>query len=47
VYCRYRSINTESNAFKSKVAPFMGTMALLKALGFQKDETEGKLVLQG
>lgn len=41
---KYRSISTESNAYKTKVAPYMGGTALLKALGFEKSE-EGKLTL--
>ena len=41
---KYRSISTESNAYKTKVAPFVGGASLLKALGFLKNE-EGKLVL--
>jgi PUB domain len=44
---RYRSINTESNAFKSKLAPLVGPVLLLKALGFVKNEEEGKFVLDG
>ena len=46
-YRRYRSINTESNAFKSKLAPLVGPVVILKALGFQKNEEEGKFVLEG
>lgn len=44
---RYRSINTESNAFKSKLGPLVGPVLLLKALGFVKNEDEGKFVLDG
>ena len=44
---RYRSINTESNAFKSKLAPLVGPVLMLKALGFVKNEEEGKFVLDG
>lgn len=35
---KYRSINTDSNAFKTKVAPLKGGVALLKAIGFEKNE---------
>ena len=41
---KYRSINTESAAYKAKLAPNVGPAALLKALGFEKN-SEGKLVL--
>ena len=41
---KYRSISTESNAYKTKIAGFVGGASLLKALGFEKKE-EGKLVL--
>ena len=41
---KYRSINTESAAYKAKLAPNVGPAALLKALGFEKN-AEGKLVL--
>jgi len=47
---RYKSISTESNAFKSKVAPLLGATSLLKAVGFQKgasEEDEGKLKFIG
>jgi hypothetical protein len=46
---RYQSISTESNAFKSKLAPLVGPLILLKALGFQKGEgaDEGKLKFEG
>ena len=40
---RYRSINTESAAYKSKLANLVGPAALLKALGFAKSEDDGKL----
>ena len=47
VLLRYRSINTESNAFKSKLAPLVGPVLMLKALGFIKNEDEGMFVLDG
>jgi hypothetical protein len=34
---KYRSIKTDSNAFKTKVAPLVGGIALLRALGFEKN----------
>jgi UBX domain-containing protein 1/4 len=43
---KYRSISTESNAYKTKIAPFVGGGSLLKALGFEKGDEEGKLVLK-
>lgn len=39
---KYRAINPDSAAFKAKLASLVGPMALLRALGFEKDE-EGKL----
>jgi hypothetical protein len=44
---RYRSINTDSNAFKTKLAPLVGPLLLLKAVGFEKDESDGKLKYAG
>lgn len=44
---KYRSINTESAAYKSKIAPLVGPLALLKTLGFEKDENDGKLKFGG
>ena len=41
---KYRSINTQSNAFKTKLQPFVGPMNILRSLGFEKDE-EGKMRL--
>jgi len=38
---KFRSINTESAAYKNKLQPFIGTSSLLKAVGFA--EEEGKL----
>ena len=43
---KYRSINTESNAYKTKVAPLKGGMALLRALGFEKNENSLDLSLE-
>lgn len=43
---KYRTINAESAAYKSKLAPLVGPAALLKAIGFEKLE-EGKLKLEG
>ena len=39
---RYRSINTESAAFKSKLTNLVGPLNLLVAVGFEKQE-DGKL----
>ena len=44
---KYRSINTESTAFKTKLARLVGPLALLKAVGFEKSEEEGKLHFKG
>jgi len=43
---KYRSINMESNAFKTKVAPLKGGVALLRAIGFEKNATSLDLSLQ-
>lgn len=42
---KYRSINAESAVYKSKLSSLVGPAALLKALGFEKND-EGKLVLR-
>jgi len=42
---KFRTINMENNAFRSRVKPFVGGVALLKALGFVKNDEEGTLVL--
>lgn len=42
---KYRMINTEGKAYKSRVAPLVGPLILLKAVGFVKNEEEQKLVL--
>jgi hypothetical protein len=47
VATRYKSINPDSNAFKTKLAILIGPMALLKAAGFDKDESDGKLKYNG
>jgi hypothetical protein len=44
---RYKSINVESAAFKSKLSQLVGPMILLKAVGFEKDESDGKLKYNG
>ena len=45
---RFRSINTESGAFKTKLAPLVGPVSLLRLLGFQKaPDDETKLRLDG
>jgi UBX domain-containing protein 1/4 len=38
---KYRSINMESNAFKTKLTPILGTVNLLLAVGFEKMSEEG------
>lgn len=43
---KYRAINTESNAFKTKLAHIVGPVLLLKAVGFEKNEEDGKLHYQ-
>jgi thiol-disulfide isomerase/thioredoxin len=42
---KYRSISTESNAYKTKIAPFVGGTNVLKSLGFEKNDDGNKLVL--
>jgi hypothetical protein len=43
---RYRAVNTESKAFKAKLAPLVGPMAILKAVGFANGD-DGKLHFEG
>jgi len=42
---KFRSINLENKAFKSRVAPVLGGSSLLKAIGFTKDDVEGRWFL--
>lgn len=42
---KFRTINMENQAFKSKVKPFVGAKPLLMAVGFQKPEGIGNEVL--
>ena len=42
---KYRSINAESKAFTNKLKPFLGSVTILKACGFDKNEEEGKYIL--
>ena len=42
---KYRSINAENPKFKQRIAQLIGGVALLKAVGFEKDDAEGKFVL--
>lgn len=44
---KYRSINCESAAFKSKLAHLVGPAQLLRAVGFEKNEEDGKLKFDG
>lgn len=43
---KFRSINAESNAFKNKLVPLAGTVALLKSVGFLKSTAEEKYIMQ-
>jgi thioredoxin 1 len=43
---KYRSINTEGNAFKTKLGRLVGPVTMLRALGFEKTD-DGKLKLEG
>ena len=42
---KFKTINTENKAFKTNVIPFVGTKALLLAVGFKQAEGGGALVL--
>ena len=42
---KYRSINMEGKAYKSKLGHLVGPSALLKAVGFRLNDTGDKLVL--
>ncbi|CAM9811809.1 unnamed protein product [Chrysoparadoxa australica] len=42
---KFRTINLDNKAFKTRVGGCLGGVAFLKALGFVKDPTESKLVL--
>eukprot|EP01034_Spumella_vulgaris_P022401 gene22401-28523_t len=44
---KFRSINTEGAAFKSRLMPLVGPMILLRAVGFEKSEEDGKLKFDG
>lgn len=41
---KYRAINMDSKAFKAKLAPLIGPVHLLQAIGFAKNDEEQKLV---
>ena len=43
---KFRSINAESNAFKSKFLPLVGPVQLLKLVGFVKSPSEEKYILE-
>lgn len=43
---KYRAINTESAAYKTKLAHIVGPVQLLKAVGFEKNDEDGKLYYQ-
>jgi len=42
---KFRAINTENAAYKSKVKPFVGAKSLLLAVGFVPEEDSGKKLL--
>lgn len=42
---KFRNIPTDGKAFKQRVAPLVGGVALLKAVGFVKNDAEGQLQL--
>ena len=42
---KFRNIPTDGNAFKKRVAPLVGGVALLKAIGFVKNDDEAQLQL--
>lgn len=42
---KYRSINVESNAFKTKLAGLKGPMTIFKCLGFELNTDDGKLII--
>jgi hypothetical protein len=44
---KFRSINTEGAAFKTRLMPLVGPMILLRAVGFEKSEEDGKLKFDG
>jgi len=45
---KYRHINQDNKAYKSKVKPFIGSKALLQACGFEKSDNaeENALILK-
>jgi UBX domain-containing protein 1/4 len=43
---KFRTINTENKAFKTKVKPFVGAKQLLKAVGFKEEAGDNSLVLE-
>lgn len=42
---KFRTINLENPAFRKRVASLVGGVALLKSLGYEKDEADGNLKL--
>eukprot|EP01031_Cornospumella_fuschlensis_P033337 gene33337-40327_t len=44
---KFRSINMDSTAFKSKLGSLVGPLVVLKGVGFVKDEAENKLKYEG
>jgi UBX domain-containing protein 1/4 len=43
---KFRTINTENKAFKTKVKPFVGAKQLLKAVGFKEETGDNCLILE-
>ena len=43
---KFRSINTENKAYKSRVKPFIGAKKCLEAIGFEYIEDEEKLTMK-
>jgi hypothetical protein len=39
---KYRAIKTDNNAYKTRVGPVLGGVGLLRAVGFVKNEAEGR-----
>ncbi|RYY72364.1 hypothetical protein EON63_20975, partial [archaeon] len=44
---KYRAINLDSTAYKSKLASLVGPLVVLRGVGFVKDEVENKLKYEG
>lgn len=44
---KYRSINMETNAFKSKIVPVVGALNVLTSVGFAKDSENKRMTFDG